>query len=68
MIRIVLRYRGASFRMKDQAWRGRDGHQVHFLTWITDDLIAREGPFDSDVDLAARVAEILGGEATLEVG
>lgn len=64
---VILHYRSESYRLRRGAWRGRDGHQVHFLTWVTDDLLRREGAFPSDVELAARVAEVLGADASLEV-
>ena len=66
-----LRYRGAVYRIENACWRGPDGHIVHLLTWVTDDLLARETP-DSppgelegealDRWLAQKVAETLGAE------
>lgn len=33
-----IRYRGHVYQIEDGNWRGPDGHVVHLLTWITDDL------------------------------
>lgn len=62
-----LRYRGHVYTLDDGRWRGPDGHVVHLLTWITDDLgrleeTAPQGP-DSDLDAARKVAARLGSEA-----
>lgn len=64
---VRLRYRGHVYRIEDGKWRGPDGHIVHLLTWITDDLsrLAETTPGgpDPDLDAARRVAERLGNEA-----
>ena len=33
-----LHYRDGVYRVEGGSWRGPDGHVVHLLTWITDDL------------------------------
>lgn len=63
----MLRYRGRVYRIEGGHWRGPDGHVVHLLTWITDDLsrlseTRPRGP-DTDEDTARKVADRLGGEA-----
>lgn len=62
-----LRYRGRQYHIEDGGWRGPDGHDVHLLTWITDDLARLpetepRGP-DRDLDAARQVAERLGSDA-----
>lgn len=63
---IELRYRGFVYRLEGGRWRGRDGHTVHLLTWVSDDLLRREAPppgTDRDRWLAERVSATLGSEA-----
>lgn len=62
---MKLSYRGGVYRIEDGAWRGPDGHTVHLLTWITDDLAPPPG--QDDAETARRVAERLGEEAHLVV-
>lgn len=62
----MLRYRGHTYEIRDGAWRGPDGHMVHLLTWVTDDLLRRypdAGAKPGDMELAAQVAARLGDEA-----
>ena len=66
---VRIRYRGHVYQVDNGSWRGPDGHTVHLLTWITDDLERHPdtrpaGP-DRDLDVAIRVAERLGDAAVL---
>jgi hypothetical protein len=62
-----IRYRGRVYQVEGGNWRGPDGHVVHLLTWITDDLSrlpeTRPGGPDPDADAARRVVERLGADA-----
>ncbi len=69
IISAQLRYRDRIYRIENGFWRGPDGHVVHLLTWITDDLerlaeTAPQGP-DRDLDAARKVAVRLGGDAAV---
>ena len=70
----ALRYRGHVYRLADGGWRGPDGHIVHFLTWVADDVLARAGaeapPAGDRRDgwLAERVVARLGEGARLVGG
>lgn len=64
---VKLRYRGDLYTIDGGHWRGPDGHVVHLLTWITDDLdrlaeTTLRGP-DPDLDAAHKVAARLGSAA-----
>ena len=61
---VKLRYRGHDYQIEDGAWRGPDGHVVHLLTWITDDLPRSAGREPgSDLATARQVADRLGSDA-----
>jgi hypothetical protein len=69
-ISVKLRYRGDLYQIENGHWRGRDGHMVHFLTWVTDDLRHR-GELSprgsgSDLEAARSVAARLGSDACVE--
>lgn len=63
----TLRYENGIYHIVDGRWRGPDGHTVHLLTWITDDLERRPetapGGADPDLDIARKVASELGDAA-----
>lgn len=62
-----LRYRGHVYQVEGGNWRGPDGHIVHLLTWVTDDLWRQSETTaqtsEPDLETARRVAERLGEEA-----
>lgn len=69
-MRVKLRYRGKTYQLEGDGWRGPDGHVVHLLTWITDDLdrlTPGSGPRDEGATVL-RVAQRLGegAEVVLE--
>jgi hypothetical protein len=55
-------YEDAVYRISGGHWRGRNGHVVHLLTWVTDDLLRQMGGQieGGDLTLARLVAEKLG--------
>lgn len=64
-MRVKLRYRGHAYQLEGTSWRGPDGHIVHLLTWITDDLVQQLPASDArdEAAVARQVAERLGEEA-----
>ncbi len=66
MTGVRLSYRGHVYRIENGAWRGPDGHVVHLLTWVSDDLAPPPG--QDDAETARQVAERLGPEARVVAG
>ncbi len=62
-----IRYRDAIYQVEGGHWRGKDGHAVHFLTWVTDDLRRLEilSTTSMDIEVASAVVEKLGEDAFL---
>ena len=64
---VAMRWRGEVYRLARGNWRGPDAGEVHFLTWVTDDLRRREGLPAADVEddraLVRRAIERLGEDA-----
>ena len=62
MMSAELEYRGHVYRVENGHWRGKDGHAVHFLTWVSDDL-KRQGVLgeeSSDAEIAQQTAAQIG--------
>lgn len=56
----ALAYDGHVYRLAGGNWRGPDGHVVHLLTWVSDDLLRRtaagadDGESEGEGDRTAR--------------